>query len=373
MTVGFYDVDLMRYAPIPFNLEIMKLSSYYKNRREIVGLAPYYFPEKYSKFIVRKDFEDGTFPDISADNIEYGGLAFTNNIYIPLNEEIELCEPDTYLYADIFKNLGIRRSDSIAFNGQYTANHIRLSLDGQTIWKNWEKMLHPKKRTTTLMLHDYNLQNVDGAAKLLEDYQKEFPRTSIGMKFPVEIDNEKDLFLWRKMNGGDFFSLRYNGILSDEAVVELGIAYSNYRGKLEYNITYGCSDEDDFVKNRLQKIYRQIVFLQTKGVTILLKYRYSFFKNRKLCRLVKLMSLYASSKNLNLGYMETVAKESLYNFYLSMRDSGFSGAYLVITKQEATELLKFAEENYPYLYYDFKNCLKPYLQGGKLTYGKAKN
>ena len=44
MSYGLYDADLP-YYPIPFyNLELMKLSSYYKRKREIVGLAPSYSP-----------------------------------------------------------------------------------------------------------------------------------------------------------------------------------------------------------------------------------------------------------------------------------------------------------------------------------------
>ena len=44
MSYGLYDADLP-YYPIPFyNLELMKLSSYYKRKREIVGLSPNFSP-----------------------------------------------------------------------------------------------------------------------------------------------------------------------------------------------------------------------------------------------------------------------------------------------------------------------------------------
>ena len=89
-TVGLFDVDMHKYIHVPFNLELMKLSTYYKKKREIVALAPELDFDKYSKFILRKDFNDGDFPNLlGADNVEYGGHAFTGELYKPLPEEIE--------------------------------------------------------------------------------------------------------------------------------------------------------------------------------------------------------------------------------------------------------------------------------------------
>ena len=38
------------------------------------------------------------------DNIEYGGYAFSNDNYVPLSEEIEVCKPDQYIYEKVFAN-----------------------------------------------------------------------------------------------------------------------------------------------------------------------------------------------------------------------------------------------------------------------------
>lgn len=63
----------------------MKLSTYYKNKRQIVNNISNFNPERYSQIIYRKDYNDGDFPaGLTSDNISYGGLAFSNNIYIPL-------------------------------------------------------------------------------------------------------------------------------------------------------------------------------------------------------------------------------------------------------------------------------------------------
>ena len=70
MSIGLFDLDMEKYCPVPFNLELMKLSSYYKKKREIVSLSPAFCPAMYTQFIVRKDYYDGSFPKelLSEDN-----------------------------------------------------------------------------------------------------------------------------------------------------------------------------------------------------------------------------------------------------------------------------------------------------------------
>ena len=84
MSVGLMDWDFSTYLLVPFNLEIMKLSTYYKKKREIVVLSKDFEPNYYTKFIYRKDYTDQLFPKglMTTGNVEYGGLAFSNNIYM---------------------------------------------------------------------------------------------------------------------------------------------------------------------------------------------------------------------------------------------------------------------------------------------------
>ena len=100
MSVGIMDADMATYTLVPFNLEVMKLSAYYKKKGEIVVLSPSFTPDRNTKFIYRKDYNDGEFPAglTRAPNVEYGGLAFSNNIYKPLPAEIERVQPDTHIY-----------------------------------------------------------------------------------------------------------------------------------------------------------------------------------------------------------------------------------------------------------------------------------
>ena len=85
MSIGLYDMDMATYTLVPFNLELMKLSAYYKKKREVVVLSPSLTPERHQKFFLRKDYDDGNFPTglEKVPNLEYGGYAFSNGIYAP--------------------------------------------------------------------------------------------------------------------------------------------------------------------------------------------------------------------------------------------------------------------------------------------------
>ena len=100
MSIGIEDADIVQYTLVPFNLECMKLSAYYKKSKEIVVLAPDFMTERHTKFIYRKDYDDGIYPPnlLTTPNVEYGGLAFSNNIYKPLPLDVERMKPDTTLY-----------------------------------------------------------------------------------------------------------------------------------------------------------------------------------------------------------------------------------------------------------------------------------
>lgn len=91
MSIGIMDADMANYTLVPFNLEAMKIASYYKKKGEIVILSPSFTPDRHQKFFFRKDYEDGNYPFglMRTPNVEYGGLAFSNNIYQPLPLEIE--------------------------------------------------------------------------------------------------------------------------------------------------------------------------------------------------------------------------------------------------------------------------------------------
>ena len=98
--IGLYDADAEKYIHTVFNLELMKLSAYFKKKRDIVTMVPSFCPEKYTTFYYRKDYNDNDFPRnlTKIPNLVYGGLAFSNNNYIPLDNNIEKMIPDISIY-----------------------------------------------------------------------------------------------------------------------------------------------------------------------------------------------------------------------------------------------------------------------------------
>ena len=85
MSYGLYDGDLPLYDRFPFlNLELMKLATYYKNKREIVSLTQDFMPQKYSHFIVRQDYFNPNVNYPYYKHVEFGGKAFNGPIYKPM-------------------------------------------------------------------------------------------------------------------------------------------------------------------------------------------------------------------------------------------------------------------------------------------------
>lgn len=105
MYIGLIDDDLQLKHTYP-NLEIMKLASFHKKNKDIVELmCDYRQYERYSKIILRKNNMETTMPNLllskARNKCEYGGYAFTNGIYVPMDKDIEKSLPDVTIYDKI--------------------------------------------------------------------------------------------------------------------------------------------------------------------------------------------------------------------------------------------------------------------------------
>lgn len=264
MSVGLYDLDMKTYTQVPINLEIAKLSSYYKGKREIVALSPSFQPSRFSKFIIRKDYEDGIYPRnlLNFDNIEYGGYAFSNGLYVPLPDEIEVQKPDLSIYERYRDEFSTTKEFETAFQTMSNAQHLRLSLDGKTIWNDYHKQLWDPDDTTVFFFHDKNLNQIDGAYELITELtsrNKGLMNGFVGMKFPVVVDNGEDLLKWCSFKPAhSFFCLQYNGVIDDEVLAEFVTKRygKSFLRQLDYVVTIGFKDQEDFIQNGLLKIYR---------------------------------------------------------------------------------------------------------------------
>ena len=379
MSVGIHDADLATFALVPFNLEVMKLAAYYRKKGEIVILSPYFTPEKNTKFIFRKDYDDGRYPNrLNAPNVEYGGLAFSNNVYQPLPMDIERMKPDASIYAKA-ENLmmaapGREREKKKIFQNMMEAEHCRLSLDGKTIWEDYGRQFKYLPSARNLMIHDYDLGAVEGSFEVVKSIlaraRTDGWATKIGMKFPVQINEGQALLNWSSLNSNStFYSLRYDGVIEDDCFNEW-VSSCRQRAvysQMEYHITAGRYDPNHFVEVLLPKILRQVIISRSYRIFFTLNYDEGFFPDRRWEAVLELFNYYHNSfaSQPQASYLNMISDDTLFDFASNCKKKPkwFYGD--VFTIDQIREIFAFVREAHPSLFNDFYECSAAKL-GGKI-------
>ncbi len=378
MSIGIMDADMSSYTLVPFNLEVMKLSAYYKKKGEIVTLSPSFSPEKNTKFFYRKDYNDGEFPLnlLTSKNVEYGGLAFSNNVYNPLPLEIEKQRPDTEIYAKmepIIKGTTSGARNKI-FQNMMTAEHCRISLDGKTVWKDYPSQFKYLAGARNLMLHDYDLGAIEGGfetvQEILSKARTDGWATKVGMKFPVQVKDGKELLKWSSLNSNStFYSLRYIGVMDDDTFNEW-VSTCRQRAvysQMEYHVTAPWYDPNDFIENLLPKIFRQVIISRSYRVFFSLKYDEGFFPDPRWENVIRLFNYYHNSYSGEplSRYFNMIADDTMFDFASKSQTVPKSYYGEVFNKDQIREIFAFVREfNYP-LFKDFYECTAEKL-GGRL-------
>lgn len=366
MSIGMYDMDMATYTLVPFNLELMKLSAYYKKKREVVVLSPSFTPERHQKFFMRKDFNDGSFPlgIEKTPNLEYGGYAFTNGMYVPLPPEIEMMRPDPQLYANMEKTIMASkgRDQKKIFQNMMEAEHCRISLDGKTIWEDYPKQFKYLKSARNLMLHDFDLGKIEGG---FEEVQKILSRartdgwaTRVGMKFPVTVSNGKDLLNWVSLKpNSTFYSLQYDGVIDDEAFEEfVGVCREKaIYNQLDYYVTATSANEQEFVTKYLRQIYAQVIKARSYRVFFSLKYEQDFFQDKMWERVLDLFNFYHNSfKDMpQSAYYRKIGKDTMFDFAKATYNDLPFYYRKAMTRDEIREVFVFVGEKCPELFEEF--------------------
>ena len=380
MSVGIMDADLATYTLVPFNLEVMKLSAYYKKKGEVVVLSPSFTPDKNTKFIYRKDYNDGDFPTglTKAPNVEYGGLAFSNNIYKPLPIEIERMQPDTLIYekaeAAMMAAPGREREKKKIFQNMMTAEHCRLSLDGKTIWPDYPRQFKFLGNARNLMLHDYDLGAIEGSFEavqhILSRARTDGWATKVGMKFPVQVRDGQALLNWTSLNSNStFYSLRFDGVMDNDTFNEW-IGSCRQRAvysQMEYHVTAPWYEPNEFIKTELPRIFRQVIISRSYRIFFSLKYDEGFFPDKRWEDVIRLFNYYHNSYSGEpiSRYFNMIADDTMFDF--ASNTQKVPAAYYgdVLNKDQIRELFAFVREyNYP-LFKDFYECTAEKL-GGRL-------
>lgn len=367
MSVGIYDADIAKYVVMPFNLEVMKLSAFYKRKGEIVVLSPEFTPEKNTRFIYRQDFDSGNYPInlTDASNVDYGGLAFTNNKYSPLPMEIEKMKPDTSIYGRIKPAFAKQKATTI-FNQLTKAEHCRLSLDGHTIWPDYGRQFKYLPQARFILFHDYDLAQIENSYEevlnILSRARRDGTPTRVGMKYPVCVSNGKDLLNWTSLlPSANFYSIEYDGVIDMPDFVQF---VGTCRGRavykqLDYYVTMSSSSENDFVKNHLREIFRQVIISRSYRVFFTLKYEDNFFFDKRWEKVIDLLNYYHNSyRTVSVHqYLEKIGDDTLFNFAeKTMRDPASFYKGEVMTRHEIKEVFNFVRVAMPELFKDFYEC-----------------
>ena len=304
MSIGVFDYDFFNYENVIPNLECAKLVTYYRQHNHLAVLTPTLVPEPYTRYFIRKEYDDGSYPHkLFLPNCEYGGRAFNPEQYIPLPPEIERTIPDMHIYDKYISSFGKKNTEQTQIKRILNCAHMRLAPDSQNLLP-FEEFQPYFNKVSGIFLHDYDLASLKAYDLILQlQNQREF-RTKpgvnpypVGNKFPIKIYSSEELEKWYKVvTIPNAFFLEYYGYMSDEILYKLCLENRRMARQVYYNVTYGCSSENDFLMNRLPKIFVQVLFLRIAGIRILLNYDEDFLKTKELRDLVRLLNCWLRFK-----------------------------------------------------------------------------
>ena len=244
-----------------------------------------------------------------------------------------------------------------------------MSLDGKTLEPFPYERLQPKH--PNVILHDYDLASIPNAFELIKDISSSRPSGlpyRIGNKFPINVYSFEELKKWLSILPAAFaFYLQFNGIFTDEQLIELCEKPVMGMRQMFYNFTYKCSDENDFIKRVLPIIYKQVIFLRSNKIKILLNIDTDFFKTPALFNLMKLISCFYGKNNLD--YIRP-HKQTLYGYCAWKRRPYLEvlpWIKFTVTLEQMRESFQFIrKENYEVfdMFYSIPNVISI---GGKLV------
>lgn len=327
-TFGVYDYDFFTYESVIPNLEAAKLVTYYRQHNQLATLSPTLNPGPYTKFFIRKEYDDGNFPrEFFYPASEYGGRAFTEDkVYVPLPLKVEATVPNMHLYDPFIHHFGKKKPELAQIKRILNCAHIRLAPDSHNLLT--PAQLKPNfegRKVNGIFLHDYDLAALKPYDLIVElsNLRKFITKEGInpypvGNKFPIRVYSSEELAQWSKIPTipGAFF-LEYFGLMTDEVLYKLCVENKKMAKQIWYNVSFGCSGENDFFINRLSKIFIQVLFLRRANVKILLNYDNEIIKTKELQDLLELLNTW-----LRFTYMEGFAPHT-QNLYKFCRDNSY--------------------------------------------------
>ena len=190
MSIGLIDQDCLKNKKDFFyDLDIMKLASYYKSKREITKLLldPMEYTQYTQTFFVKNRFDYKLFSELFKDKrITYRGYAFYGQFLAPLPDDIEKAIPDPSIYDTYLKfnnNIADRRIPTL--QAIENSCHARLSKDGTICNTPIENILY--RDTDSVCLYDFNIFDLQDLRASMEQIKDK----SLKLRFsPISSDLE---------------------------------------------------------------------------------------------------------------------------------------------------------------------------------------
>ena len=360
MSYGLFDCDFLNQKYPILNLELMKLSTFYKRKGEIVAYSSTFKPERYNNFIIGKDRlgENFNYPILNYNNIQLVGRFFSPKKYTPLDIEIEKQKPDTSLYEKVFKDHA-NTIDSTFASAQLRGEHIRLSLDGTTLWDNFDKQFKNDYRTSIINIYDYNItqiENVNEVLNYITTRNKTKNPQRLSIKFPVRLNSVFELQKWQTY---DYAHHQVN-FLIDHPLTQEEVDYlvQNKQFLMHKKITLDISKNttyEEFINGGINVLFRQISILRTLPFRMALIYDKEFFKDERWERVTHLIKKY-----LETHYKRTRDKTKRQYYTLFAYAKGINFRKVFHYKKEelnVRELFYFVQQENYSLFKDFYELL----------------
>ena len=345
--IGLLDWDLLKWRePTCFNLELMKLSTYYKNySHDIVIMANDFDLSRYSKIFIQKDYEDLLYPEeiIKDSRVNWGGLAINNDNYISMLSEIEECVPDTDIYIKMQKFYQKDKVNQKLFNIMLKAHHLRLSLDNKNIFNNWKKQIENDNRNKYFIFHDKNIQNIPQYFDVLEEIRNQYcnKNYSFGFKFPIYLKDINLLDKIAKFNKIYNMSNLYISQILPNNKLSLFSSFPNQK------ISYFFSEKQyNFLEitELLPTIFLQGIYLASNGITLSINFENTFKIDKNYSTLIKIFNSYFSE-------IEKYRFKLMFCFFSYCKYCCFQ-----LQKEEKIDLFNFVKQNNLQLFDLFYNA-----------------
>lgn len=344
--IGLLDWDLTRWqTPTVFNLELMKLAYYHKTRlRDVVQMERHFNSQMCSKVYIQKDYEDFIYPEFITNDpkVTWRGLALTDGLYVPMAPEIECCPADTSIYRTLEPLYAKTKVGKQIFKNLTQACHVRLSLDGQHVFEDWEKqLLGGYENVRQIIFHDKNFSPNTEMRSALAYIAAKYGRKNvrIGSKFPVPLFNSDELLIWGQYPKAQHINnVLLMKLMSDEAIYQVRDAQQ----QLTYFIQEPEWTSKTFIE-ALPKIFMQAIFLSKFGSQILLKIDKNFPIEEEWKEMVKLYNSYIRSA---VNYRDKL------NFCCFVY---CKYCYYALTRENKIALFRYIQEHNPELFDLFYN------------------